>query len=69
MLTIIAYLNDVRVGEAQISRSLDLPFHPKKAMSLFLTILVMIVKMRHSQKLILDPLHAGMPVLSGEKWM
>jgi prolyl 4-hydroxylase len=34
MITVIAYLNDVQRREAnRISRSLDLMFHPKKAMS------------------------------------
>ena len=63
VITVLGYLNDVRVGGGTNFSKLDITVNPKPGR---------VVIFHNTNENILGPhpksLHAGMPVLDGEKW-
>lgn len=63
IITIIMYLNDVHTGGATVFPEINLSIYPKKGSALYFSYL--------NALNVVDPLtlHAGAPVIEGEKWI
>jgi hypothetical protein len=73
MITVMVHiLNDVQEegGETHFPK-LDSYYYTKerRCCRFFITLLLKVPPATHIQKLILRSMHAGMPVINGEKWM
>lgn len=63
MITIIMYLNDVKVGGATVLPEINLSVYPKKGSALYFSYFNSVGQVDPST------LHGGSPVIEGEKWI
>jgi len=61
--TLVMYLNDVEEGGATVFPQLNLSVHPKKGMAVYFEYFY------QDQELNENTIHAGAPVIKGEKWV
>ncbi|MGN1385643.1 MAG: 2OG-Fe(II) oxygenase [Bacillus sp. (in: firmicutes)] len=61
--TLVMYLNDVEEGGETVFPKLNLSVHPKKGMAVYFEYFY------QEQELNENTLHAGIPVIKGEKWI